>query len=85
MDDNDTDEAWDQVLDQVRGIFSEHFHSWGFVVLSEDGNWIADYTNVVLGEMLFKKALEDFKDMEDFELDWDEDGDEYKDSAGYED
>ena len=70
----DEQQEWDEVLDRLRGLMGEHFHSWAFVVLSEDGSWISDYTNVVLGEMLFKKALEDFEDMGDFE--WpDEDGD----------
>lgn len=72
-------QEWDEVLDRLRGIFSEHFHSFAFVVLGEDGNWISDYTNVVLGEMLFKKALEDFKDIEDFKWFEDDEGDEWGD------
>lgn len=72
MDNLEEQDEWDEVLDRLRGIMGEHFHSFAFVVLSEDGTWISDYTNVVLGEMLFKKALEDFDEIEGFE--WLDDG-----------
>jgi hypothetical protein len=49
----------DEVLDKIRGILGEHFHSWAFVVLEEEGNMYYDYTNRIVGESLLVNAMRD--------------------------
>jgi hypothetical protein len=49
----------DDVLDKIRGILGEHFHSWAFVVLEEEGNMYYDYTNRIVGESLLVNAMRD--------------------------
>ena len=73
-----TDGEWEDVLGQLRGIMGEHFHSWTFVVLTEDGDFQSDYTNTILGKMLLERALQDFKDAEEFELQWEDDDEWYE-------
>lgn len=73
----------ESILDQVRGILAEHCHCWGFVAIDEDGDFFSDATNPIVGEMVFDRALRDYKDCDWFEdeIVWDDDnesGEEWK-------
>jgi hypothetical protein len=57
----------DDVLDKIRGILGEHFHSWAFVVLEEEGNMYYDYTNRIVGESLLVNAMRDMMQPNVFE------------------
>jgi hypothetical protein len=57
----------DEVLDKIRGILGEHFHSWAFVVLEEEGNMYYDYTNRIVGESLLVNAMRDMMQPNVFE------------------
>jgi hypothetical protein len=57
----------DEVLDKIRGILGEHFQSWAFVVLEEEGNMYYDYTNRIVGESLLVNAMRDMMQPNVFE------------------
>jgi hypothetical protein len=53
------------VFEQVRSIMAEHGHCWGFVMIDEEGDFYCDATNPIVGEMVFSRALGEYK-----EADW---------------
>jgi hypothetical protein len=70
------------IFDQVRSIMAEHAHCWGFVMIDEDGDFYSDATNPIVGEMVFDRALRDYKDYEwsdtEVVLDDDDEGEEWR-------
>lgn len=54
-----TDEEHDHIIDKVRGILGEHFHSYMFIISDEEGDLFYDYTNQRVGRMLLNEAAAD--------------------------
>ncbi len=70
------------VFEQVRSIMAEHGHCWGFVMIDEEGDFYCDATNPIVGEMVFSRALGEYKES-DWDFFWedeeeDEEGEEWK-------
>ena len=63
-------EDHDELFDRVRGNLGEHFTSYMFIVMDDDGDLYYDYTNYRTGKMLVEETR---KEMEDDGVDiiWD--------------
>ena len=72
-----TEEFNQNAVDQIKGIMSEHFSNYAFVVLEDDGTLFYDYNNHIIGEALFAKSLQDMlQDSLCEAMNWDEEDEE---------
>ena len=63
------------VFEQVRSIMAEHGHCWGFVMIDEEGDFYCDATNPIVGEMVFSRALGEYKEA-DWDFFWEDEGED---------
>ena len=48
-----------EAVGRIREMLGEHFHNFSFSVMTEGGGLFYDYTNPMIGEMLFSNSLRD--------------------------
>jgi|13_taG_2_1085334.scaffolds.fasta_scaffold143390_2 hypothetical protein len=57
-------------FERIRGIISEHFEDFGFVVLDEKGELFFGYKNSIIGKALFRETVKTMRELDDFETEY---------------
>jgi hypothetical protein len=65
------DQEHDNLYADIRAQLAEHFPSFLFIVMDDDGDMYYDYTNTPVGKMLAKEMLEDLNASDPLDIDWD--------------
>jgi len=77
------DEQEEERIQEIRDVIGEHFTTFAFVVITEDGDLFYDYKDRFTGRALMSEAVEDMDAPmgEMLEIDWEDDdneGEEWK-------
>lgn len=73
----------EDIIAKVREVIGEYYPNWAFVCLDHEDEFFYDYSNIIVGEALLHKALQDMGNVQiwtdvEFEEDW---GDDWEDEG----
>jgi len=72
------DEQEEERIQEIRDIIGEHFTTFAFVVITEDGDLFYDFKDRFTGRALMSEAIEDMDSCitERFDIDFEDDDEE---------